>query len=685
MKVLFLVTYPTEGPSNRFRVEQYLSFLKEHGITYSLRPFWESKIYKVLYEEGHYWEKTLYFLKGCCKRLNDLIHLSGYDLVFVHREAFPVGGAFFEKIISLTKPIVYDFDDSIFLPNSSGANRIVDFFKYPCKVPKIIKLSTAVIAGNNYLKEFALKYNNNVVVIPTCIDTQKFTPRDSKHDDKIVIGWIGTYTTSKYLKTLKEVFTKLLDRYKNSVEIRIVGSQGKLFDNEKIIYKHWILENEIKDLQAFDIGLMPICDDEWTRGKCSFKLIQYLAVGAASVVSPVGMNKEIIVDGKNGFFADTQEEWFQRISQLVENKNLRHAFSQEGRKTIEKYFSLRENLPKFIDIVKNSDGKHKLGLREKSAKQEHCFYCDSTNLSLFASGVHDRFGVSKKELTILKCSNCGSFLQSPLPKEEDLAGLYPEKYSFKKEGAGLFKKIWDSFEWAIFYYPVLKGSVNLIVKTTGLSSGKAFELGCGSGLRLKELSKLGFVVEGADFSQADVKFARESLGLNVWKSDIENAGLALNKYDLIIGFAFFEHLLDPGKMLEKIGRSLTKNGWVVLSVPIADSWLAKLFKERWSCVTEAPRHISIPSHSGMMILLEKSGFKDVQCRAASLIESACDVALTIWPKGNFYMTAKQSSIEKIINRLLVGLLTALAVLPILILKIVGVRQGFEIFLAHKEG
>lgn len=114
MKVLFWVPYPTDGPSNRFRVEQYFPYLKDRQILYSLRPFWSKEVYKILYEKGHYLRKAYYFIKGTLSRLYDLIRLSDYNLIFVHREAYPAGGAFLEKIVSRRKKIIYDFDDSIF-------------------------------------------------------------------------------------------------------------------------------------------------------------------------------------------------------------------------------------------------------------------------------------------------------------------------------------------------------------------------------------------------------------------------------------------------------------------------------------------------------------------------------------------------------------------------------------------
>ena len=355
MKILFWVPYPTEGPSNRFRVEQYLPYLKEKGIQYSLRPFWDSDVYKILYENGHCIKKICYFLKGCIKRLKDLISLSNYDLVFVHREAFPIGGAFLERIASLTKPIIYDFDDSVFLSNYSSANRIMHFLKSPRKIAQIIKLSKVVIAGNNHLRNYAVKYNKNVLIIPTVIDTDKYCPvKSQKQSNKIVIGWIGTYTTNQYLCVIRNVFLRLLKKYKDRVEIRLIGCKDNFLDIPGIVYKNWSLSKEIEDLKYIDIGVMPIWEDEWTKGKCAFKIIQYMATGASVIASPIGMNKEVVIDGENGFLATDEDAWLQKLTQLIEDTDLRERFALRGRQTAEREYSLKALAPKFIDILEKT-------------------------------------------------------------------------------------------------------------------------------------------------------------------------------------------------------------------------------------------------------------------------------------------------------------------------------------------
>lgn len=355
MKILFWVPYPTEGQSNRFRVEQYLPYLEKKGIAYSLHPFWGSNAYKILFERGRYFKKIYYFIKGSMNRKKDLIDLSMYDLVFIHREAYPIGRAFLEKVVFNKKPIIFDFDDAIFLPTYSSANSMVRLFKRPGKIAGILKMSNAVIVGNNYLKEYALRYNKNVIVIPTPIDTDKYFPAKGspKDNNKIIIGWIGSYTNNQYLGMVRNVLMALMHKYKASIEIRLIGCKNNFLNVPGIIYRNWSLATEISDLQSFDIGIMPIWDDNWTRGKCAFKIVQYMSVGASVVASPVGLNKEIINDGVNGFLAADEKEWFHKLSLLIEDAQMRRKFSLEGISTIEKEYSLKMMAPKFIEILEN--------------------------------------------------------------------------------------------------------------------------------------------------------------------------------------------------------------------------------------------------------------------------------------------------------------------------------------------
>ena len=343
MKIFFIVPYPTSGPSNRFRVEQYLPYLDKKNVTYRVRPFCNNEFYFLLRKRGHYFKKFAYLLAFSFRRLVDLFRSLNYDVVFIHREAFPTKDYIFEWLFRrFAKRMIYDFDDSVFL-------------KKPAKVAAAVRMADRVIAGNDFLKNYASSLNKDVVILPTCIDTMRYKPAANKNDNqKVVIGWIGSPTTSEYLKALKDVFKAISDKYKN-VEIRIIGGMSGKFLGPSLIYKNWSLEREIDDLQEFDIGIMPMPDNEWTRGKCAFKIIQYMASGIPSVASPVGMNLEVIKDGVSGFFASGTEEWREKLSKLIESPELRKELGGNGRKTVEVKYSLNANEDKFLGLLEKKE------------------------------------------------------------------------------------------------------------------------------------------------------------------------------------------------------------------------------------------------------------------------------------------------------------------------------------------
>lgn len=357
MRVKFIVPYPTEGPSNRYRIEQYLPYLKQKGIQYSLRPFWSKEAFRILYQTGYHFKKLFFFLLGTLARMIDTLTLFRDDIIFIHRESYPLkcGNILFLTALGFfRKPAIFDFDDAIFLPSFSKPNSFIERFKSYKKINHIIKVSTYVIAGNSYLADFARKYNKSVAIIPTSIDTENYYPdQKNRNDDsshKVTIGWTGSITTLEFLNMMRNIFKKLSERYSH-VRFKIIGGTFMVNGLTNLESKNWSLKDEKEDVKSFDIGIMPMPDNEWTRGKCGFKAILYMSMGIPCVCSPVGVNKEIIADGINGFLAHTQEEWIEKLSLLIESPDLRKRIGEAGRLTVEKRYSIKANFPKFIEVL----------------------------------------------------------------------------------------------------------------------------------------------------------------------------------------------------------------------------------------------------------------------------------------------------------------------------------------------
>ena len=356
MKVLFIEPYPTEGPSSRYRVEQYIPYLTDKGISCIVRPFVSSSFYKILYKKGSYFKKAAFFFQNSLKRFLDLFIAMTCDVVFIHLEAFPLGPPVFEWVLSkLGKRIVYDLDDAIYMRVSSPANRIVRFLKYPSKIKEIIKMSDHVITCNRHLGEYVSKFNNNVSVIPTSLDTDRFTPKKNRNAKRLILGWIGSHSTAPYLNLLKNVICELNKKFQ--FDLKIIGAGSYRLDiptnNVSISYPEWSLHDEIQQLQSFDIGIYPLPETEWILGKTGFKTVQYMSVSIPCVVSGFGANKEIVQDGINGFLANSDQEWVEKISRLMEDAELREKMGAAGRKTVEEKYSLRLNAPRYVDILSN--------------------------------------------------------------------------------------------------------------------------------------------------------------------------------------------------------------------------------------------------------------------------------------------------------------------------------------------
>lgn len=355
MKVLFLVPYCTEGASNRIRVEQYIPYLAEHGVSSVLSPFVHSSFYRILYRQGYYGAKAGHFCISSLRRFADCVRASRFDLVVVHREAYPLGPPWLEAFINrLGVPIVYDFDDAIFLPHVSETHTYLERFKRSNKVASIIRWSEEVIAGNEFLAHFARRFNEKTTVIPTVVDTDLYRPSDAGPTrSEVVIGWIGSLTTRKFLTALTPAFRALAERYPQ-VRFELVGTDSLLDGVARMVVRPWKLERELDDLHGFDIGVMPLPDDLWAQGKCGFKAILYQACGLPVVCSPVGVNREIVHDGVNGLLADGLDEWVEKLSGLIEDEELRRSLGEKGRQSVEVRYSVKAHRDNFLAVLERA-------------------------------------------------------------------------------------------------------------------------------------------------------------------------------------------------------------------------------------------------------------------------------------------------------------------------------------------
>ncbi len=362
-RVLFLTVPPIEAAGTRYRVVQYLPALRAAGIEGELRPLISSAAFATLYRRGDYAHKLAQLLGATVERLVDVAKARRYDAVFIAREAMMFGPPLIEWLMAKLagRPLVFDFDDAIWVAYDSPTyGSISRMLRPPGKTARIIGMSARVIAGNDYLADYARRFNEHVTVIPTVVDDESYAAVARSHhevtDQPLVIGWVGTHSTAQYLKLIAPALTELARRY--HFLFRVVGGPdnfaipGVAVDN-----RPWRLESELDNFRGIDIGVYPIIEDAWSLGKCAFKAIQFMAAGIPSVNSPVGMTREVVTDGIDGLLADSTEEWTAALERLIVDAALRRQFSEAGLKTIRARYSLRAHAPRFVESISSTIGQ----------------------------------------------------------------------------------------------------------------------------------------------------------------------------------------------------------------------------------------------------------------------------------------------------------------------------------------
>ena len=354
-RVLFLVPYPLGmAPSQRFRFEQYFDKLHEAGFEYDVKPFLDERAMNYLYEPGNFLRKVWKVKLGLIKRFFQLFSLAKYEHVFIHREAAPVGPPIFEWLITkvFKKKVIFDFDDAIWLKNTSSTNSVIAWFKRYRNANDTSKWAWKVSCGNDYLADHARQFNHNVVVNPTTIDTEKHHNRVREFSDgKITIGWTGTHSTIKYLNSLLPILRKLESEY--DFNFMVIADQKPDFELKSLQFVQWKKETEIDDLLKMDVGVMPLKDDKWANGKCGFKALQYMSLGIPAIVSPVGVNTKIVDQSKNGWICESADEWEKTLRSILEKQVKLSNFSTAARTKIEEYYSVRSNTSNSLLLFTN--------------------------------------------------------------------------------------------------------------------------------------------------------------------------------------------------------------------------------------------------------------------------------------------------------------------------------------------
>ncbi len=352
-KALFLVLHRNNrSPGQRYRHEQYINYLEENGIHCEFSPLLSEKGDKIFYGSGGFIQKVFIGLSALLKRLRDVRRANQFDIIYIYRDSF-FFGTFIERMLARKKPkLIFDFDDAIWLSDINPKQGIFNLLKNPSKTAKITALCDTVIVGNEFLADYARQFNSNIHIIPSTIDFSQYQV-EKMSNEKVCIGWTGSFSTIKHFESISSALKELKDRFQDRIYFKLIGDES--YENNELEIKgiKWKAKTEAQDLSELDIGLMPLPDDEWSKGKCAMKGLQYMALEIPTIMSPVGVNKDIIEEGVNGFLATTKEEWVDKLSQLIESAGLRERLGKAGRKTVEKNYSVEANKDKWLAVFQS--------------------------------------------------------------------------------------------------------------------------------------------------------------------------------------------------------------------------------------------------------------------------------------------------------------------------------------------
>ena len=354
MRVLALMPglYDT-SPGQRYRLEQWEPLLRERGVEITYAPFEDDELHAIVYKPGRMGKKLQLVTRNLARRLSTINRARGYDLVYILREAALLGPPVFERLLHQQRvPFVFDFDDAIFVSYRSPSNGYLSYLKFASKTKTICRLASHVMVGNPYLAEYAGAVNDNVTVVPTTIDTAKYRVAPPKTaDGPLTIGWTGSFSTVQHLDTLRGALKKLAET--EQFRLRVIGTPTYDLSPVNVEAMQWRAATELDDLRAIDIGVMPLPDDNWSKGKCGLKALQFMALGIPTICSPVGVNTDIIQDNENGFLAMTEDEWVDKLSRLLKSAELRRRLGAAGRTTVEQKYSAAIQAPRVYEIFKS--------------------------------------------------------------------------------------------------------------------------------------------------------------------------------------------------------------------------------------------------------------------------------------------------------------------------------------------
>ena len=355
MKIVFFGNAPELIAAIRYRIIKFADMLEADGhrciICLPCSPGFRER----WWNRGNRWTKLVYLLAVFLRRCGQMRHVFGAGVVYFRGPVFDYGPPFFERLIRCLNPrMVYDIDDAIWEPPahvSSPFLRWVDFGW----VRKMAAMCAHGVVGNAYLESCVREYNPHVTIVPTCIDMEKHAQKPyPEKTGPVVLGWTGLKDNLGYMDIIEPVLQDLAKKY--DIVLSVATGAEYHLEGVQVHNEYWVMEREIAYLTEADIGLMPLKDTPRARGKCAFKALQYMGVGTPVVLSPVGMNADVVEDGVTGFLADSPEEWRDKLERLISDAALRRRMGEAARHAVEQAYSHQANYPKLKATLENVAG-----------------------------------------------------------------------------------------------------------------------------------------------------------------------------------------------------------------------------------------------------------------------------------------------------------------------------------------
>lgn len=346
-KVLGLALYGPLAASTRYRLGQFVPGLAEHGIDLQIRHLLGDVYLRRTFGGGS--KPWLAMLQAGVRRLGDLRKQRGFDALMLHCELFPLMPAWMEQLL-MRQPYIYDFDDAFYLKYRTGRLGGLQGV-LGGKFDSVMQGAVAITAGNQVLKDYALQRNPRTTLLPTVVDTARYLPERRERGRELIVGWIGSPSTASYLSELVAPLTTL--GKEGPVRLVVIGGRAPAIAGVTVDERGWSEASEVSLINGFDIGVMPLTDDAWARGKCAFKLIQYMACGVPVIASPVGANVDV-VGADCGLLAATEGQWLEALRTLRDMPDRAAEMGAAGRERVERHYSLHRNLPVLAEVIRTT-------------------------------------------------------------------------------------------------------------------------------------------------------------------------------------------------------------------------------------------------------------------------------------------------------------------------------------------